>query len=437
MRRFHYFLAGTVVLGSFLFFVIPAAVVRADCLPPPTGGDDTITCTGTYPGTLNAGDGNDTVTNQGTINVDLDGGPGNDTLNNYGTVGDDIEGGDGDDTVNNYGTVNDDVRGGDGDDLLHNQATGVIGQPPNTRANLEGRDGDDTIINDGTVLTVITGGWGNDAITNNGTAGSVNGDFNNDVITNNGTVTGDLNGGSDNDLIVHNGTVGGDLLGSTGNDSIIVNGHVEGTVDAGRDGDIVILQNGATGNSGGNPNTLLLDGGDDNDELRFDLTVGNAAEEQRLHNQIATADPANGSLSFGSQVFQWLNFERLVDMVRLVFVPTAQPAPAAPEPDPCILNDGVNLAVCRYPNGDVAFLRLKNGEGRLHSYLSVDALYATPPGGVVIDQTDDEGYRLRVVREPEGDFLIEMYAPGAGTDDEFLEQSGPEVQPMVVYRLPL
>ena len=378
---------------------------------------------------MRGSDGNDIITNNGTVDRSINGGSGNDVVvNRAGGSVRDIRGGGGADQIDNYGTVRRDISGGSGNDTIVHHDTGVVDD-------IFGGNGNDVIVNNGHVGDDVNGGDGNDQITNSGTMDDLLAGRGNDTVTNNGTVGGDINSGPGNDVVVHNGTVNDDLLTGSGDDEVTINGHVDDQVNTSRGDDTVILQNGASGNSGGSPNTLRVNGGPGNDELRFDLTVGNPAEEQRLHNEIAAASPNNGSLAFGSQLFQWLNFERLVDMVRLVFAPTEQPEPA--EPDPCILNDGVNLAVCRYPNGDVAFLRLRNGEGRLHSYLSAAELGATPPGGVVLDRIDDEGYRLRVSRTTEGDFLIEMYSPGTDTNGEFLEQTSPDVQPVVAYRLPL
>ena len=306
----------------------------------------------------------------------------------------------GDDVITCTGTDNDGVNAGGGNDTITVVDTGTV------NGIIDGGDGNDVINNSGTT-TVIEAGTGDDVINNPGAAVSVYGDAGNDVINNSGTVSGSIFGWTGNDVINNSGTAA-IIYGEGGNDT-------------------VRLQNGASGLGG----TLSLYGGSDTDTLIFDFTVTDPAEEQNLHSTIAAASPASGNLTFRGTLFQWWGFEALVDLVRRALAP-------AGEPDPCPINDGVNLAVCRYPNGDVTFLRLKDGEGHPHSFLSAEEVNATPAGGVALDHTDEEGYRLRVTRTEEGDFLIELFAPGAGLEEEgTLEQVGPEALPVATYRLPL
>ncbi len=246
--------------------------------------------------------------------------------------------------------------------------TGIIGGAGNNTITVEkgmsikgpffgdaviGNGGDDTIINNGTTVSsgggtgengdiegdVATGNGGNDMIVNNGTvAGDIDGDTafgngGNDTLINNGIVGDDIDGdnashnGGD-DLIINNGTVGGDIEADDnttaansrgGNDMIIINGTVEGSifgdfgVAIGGD-DTVILQNGA---NGGSDHDMYIDGNDGNDTLVFNFTVNDRAALASLTTQIASANPADGSLTFNKQTFTWKNFENLQNQLTL------------------------------------------------------------------------------------------------------------------------
>lgn len=252
--------------------------------------------------------------------------------------------------------------------------TGIIGGAGNNQITVEkgttingpffgdgviGNGGDDTIINNGTTVSdgdgtgkngdiegdVATGNGGNDVIVNNGAvAGDMDGDTalgngGNDTLINNGSVGDDMDGdnashnGGD-DLIINNGIVGGDIEADDnttaknsrgGNDIIVVNGTVEGSVfgdfgvEIGGD-DTIILQNGA---NGGSDHDMYIDGNDGNDKLIFNFTVNDQSTLDTLASQIASADPASGSLSFNGQTFTWKNFERLQNQLVLAGQTTA------------------------------------------------------------------------------------------------------------------
>src|SRR5215207_3956320 len=84
------------VLGS-------TALVTADCAPAPSGGNDTIDCTGTDSDGVDAGAGNDSIHIEPTAVVGDE-------------ATDEVNGGDGNDGILNDGTVIGDINGDNGND---------------------------------------------------------------------------------------------------------------------------------------------------------------------------------------------------------------------------------------------------------------------------------------------------------------------------------
>ena len=166
--RLRRMLAATTLAAVFGMAIGPAPA-NASCNPPPTGGDDVITCDAAAD-TVNAGNGNDTVYGNGGDdrltggNGDdtLDGGNGNDRLT--GSNGDDIlDGGSGADYL--YGNNGDDtLLGGNGNDRLYGHANNDT---------LIGGAGNDTYYFDtdtalGADVLTETAGGGTDLITFSG-----------------------------------------------------------------------------------------------------------------------------------------------------------------------------------------------------------------------------------------------------------------------------
>jgi Ca2+-binding RTX toxin-like protein len=182
----------------------------------PNGSADGITITGT--------DANDSINGQ-DLNDKLSGGNGLDRI--YGRGGDDtIFGEQGDDFLAGE-SGNDSLDGGNGNDTIE----GGLGNDK-----LEGGDGNDT-LDDYSGQNILIGGLGNDILTGNG-------------------VDGLLDGGDGNDVLYsYNGS--DTLIGGSGNDQFQINQVYNGRPT----------------------NTVKIDAGDGNDEIRIYSTIAGAKTE--------------------------------------------------------------------------------------------------------------------------------------------------------------
>lgn len=338
MRAVVKYLSTFAVLALLVFFSL-ALVVQAGCTPAATSGDDVITCSGTSV-TINGGGGNDDITNNGAITnmrggsgddtltndgggvvfTTMSGGGGNDTIINNDTVFGTIEGGGGNDTIiiNGDGVVFDVIYGNNGNDTIinNNIATCILGgNGDDTITNdgtllclIDGEDGDDIITNNGTVEDDVLGGGGDDTMTNNGTIeGAFRGNGGNDAMTNSGTVMGNMNGRNGDDTVINYGTVERNLRGGDGNDDVqqMPGSVVLGNIEGGDGDDIITLYGGLVGG--------VIDGGNDNDTLRFAQVVADCAEYEALNASFSTWNPATGSVTINAFFYSWLNFETLIN----------------------------------------------------------------------------------------------------------------------------
>ena len=192
-----------------------------------------------------------------------------------------------------------------------------------------------TVVNNGTINTAGTHGNGifqtglagtTSTVTNNGTIDSnwtgisiYRGDT---VINNTGTILATSNGietsvvSSDTgaDVVNNTGTIiasGAAITTGGGTDTILVNGAVTGDVNAGTGDDAVTIGPSNPAING------MLNGGSGTDSLTFALTV-TAADAPALAATIAAASPAGGSLTYGGNVYEWTNFETLVNLLNVI-----------------------------------------------------------------------------------------------------------------------
>jgi hypothetical protein len=434
------------LITTFLLVAAPSAIVRAACSD--SGGG--IDCDGD----------NDTVTvGSGDTVSHVNGGGGEDDITNNGTVNGDVDGNDDNDTLNNSGTVNGDIYGQIGNDTITNEDTGEV------TGTIYGWDGDDVINNAGTA-GALEGGAGVDEVNNSGTVNNLTGDDGNDILNNTGTINGSLDGGfgvnSGDDTITNSGTVNGNIFGQEGNDTITNEdtGEVTGMIYAG-DGDDVINNAGTAGSIAGGTGddtvTLedgsnvagIIDGGEDEDgedvdTLVFDFTTNDEDAFNQFNEDFNNSDPDGGSITWLADVIEWVNFEVLQNLVEYI---NNNPGPGSGTGSgsggsgsdsgstrsgaACFFNDGI-LLVCRYQNGDVAFLLIDADEATLHTYVTSNELASTQAGEVSFDNTNDEGYRLRATHSPKDTFVVELYLPGTGAgEDGSLALTGPDAQPRV------
>lgn len=327
------------LIGVFGLILVLAGVLllpsshsmAAGCDPGNTGdgNDNGITCNDGSDGTVNGNGGNDTITNEGSHDGDIHGGDGNDTIINNGDHNGEVYGDDGDDTLINNDTWNlpsnnGEVRGGDGEDTIINNGTATN--------DIWGEDDNDTIIQNenGQVYNDLEGQNGDDTIINHGHVGNggneddINGGNGNDTLFNDGDVDGDMDGGNHNDTITNEGSIGDDLLGGGGNDEITNCGTVDDDLNAGSGNDTVTLCGDA--DVGGDVN-----GGSHTDTLIFDFTSEDQSEIDEFNEALNDGNnsPGSGTVTWRERVFHWINFEEIVNRVRLLVTGGAEPVPAS------------------------------------------------------------------------------------------------------------
>ncbi len=325
--------AAGIVLVLALVVLLPSShIIAAGCDPGNTGdgNDNGITCNDGSTGTVNGNGGNDTITNEGTHDGDIHGGDDNDTIINNGVHDGEVFGDDGDDTLINNDTWNlptnnGEVRGGDGDDTIINNGTSTN--------DIWGEDGDDTIIQNagGQVYNDLEGLNGDDTIINHGRVGNggneddINGGNNNDTLFNDGQVDGDVDGGNHNDHITNEGSIGDDLLGGNGDDEIINCGSVGDDLNAGGGNDTVTLCGDAEVGDD-------INGGSNTDTLIFDFTSEDQAEVDQFSEDLndGSNSPGSGTVTWRERVFHWINFEEIVNKVRLLVTGGDEETPAPP-----------------------------------------------------------------------------------------------------------
>lgn len=358
----HKSLRRALVLASVLVILalialVPFHTVIADCSPDGTSGNDSIICASDDSNGVNGGAGNDTITVDEGVQVDPSGGP----------LPIAINGGAGSDTIVNNGVVNGSMTGG-----LTNESDTVINNGQAIIVN--GGPGNDTVINNGQAIAVLGGVLpalpgpvpvdGNDTITNAGDALLVSGGPGDDQITNSG-----------NALFIS---------GDEGNDTVTV---TSGQVD-------------------------MLDGGDDFDTLVFDWETEDQEALNAWEAALASASAALGSATWGSNTYNWMNFEALVNRVRLqqardgiIVLPVetfALSGPGSTAPLAWLLNAGhgprwVRLSDMRLPDGtalrvmcldssgnwtdaNISGTALVEGGLKLYFFIRQDGLCATFPG---------------------------------------------------------
>lgn len=325
------------------------------------GGDDSITNDGTVNGDISGETladvsdvaqtfgGNDTIINEDIVNGNIDGEVlavadsasgadtipaiaqnfgGADSIVSDGTVNGDVSGDvmaasasssnallaiaqnfGGNDTIEVEGTVNGDVYGDVGAAAVSNTGGG-----PAIAQNFGGAD---QISTDGTVNGDITGDvfatasdniaqgfGGSDTIT---VRGEVNGDVSGDIMAVAGVTVADAFGGADRIVIegVINGQVYGDLIASaggsafSGDDTVILGdgAQVSGIIY----GDLMVALSTSPGF----------------DQLVFSMTIEDEEDYEELAALIAGANPAGGTLVINGRSYTWLNFEELVNALKL------------------------------------------------------------------------------------------------------------------------
>jgi hypothetical protein len=285
----------------FIVFSVSVMVAHADCMPPPTVGNDTISCDNTPPpGNTEGQDGDDII----IIDTGVSAG------------GSYVSGG--------YVGV---ITPESGNDIIINN--GYVGAIVGDGTLGDG-SGDDTIINNGNVSGIhgdsSSGiGSGDDNIVNNGNAGSMTGDTlnddgsGNDTITNNGTINGlgifgdtSIGNGSGNDIITNSGIVNSNIYGDnqagngTGSDAITNSGDVNGNIIAGGGNDTVTIQGNNANVSG------TIDGGADYDTLTFNLSTDDPAQAEAWAAEFAAANPNGGTITINGHIYTWTNFEELL-----------------------------------------------------------------------------------------------------------------------------
>ncbi len=273
----------------------------------------------------------DTLNNTGTMTGDFDMGAGADVITNSGAgaINGNVAMGAGDDALTNSAVVNGAVGMGDGNDVLTNSGAGAINGNVTTGA------GSDSLTNSATITGAVDMGDGNDVLTNSG-AGTLNGDVamgaGGDTLTNSAAIEGAVDMGAGNDILTNSGagTINGNVTMGAGDDSLTNSATITGAVDMGTDDDTLANNGTLDGpvNMGSGNDTLALsegavvngvmDGGVGVDALSFTFTV-QAAEYPALAAVLHSATaPAGGTLTINGNVYTWVNFEALVDLLTVL-----------------------------------------------------------------------------------------------------------------------
>ncbi len=316
---------GLVSVTLFVLALLVAPLSGSPALAQCGGTDPNIVCTGTDT------DGYQDSTPFTGVNITVESGA---TVSNGG--GDAIFAGSGS-TVTNNGTVsatgasNEGVYVFPGSTINNN---GSIATTGNSAAAVRLDGSGNQITNNGTISTSgsgsdAIGGTSGNTIINNGslaTTGTGAGIFQygsastTTTITNTGTITANGDG-----ILIWNGNTNIDHSGdiaatgraiSTGNgtDTVLLDGNVTGDVNTGGGNDAVTV---------GASNPRLngeLNGGAGTDTLTFALTV-TSAEAPALAAAIAAASPAGGTLTYGGNVYEWVNFETLINALNIIAGP--------------------------------------------------------------------------------------------------------------------
>lgn len=253
------------------------------------------------------------------------------------------------------------------------------------------------VINNG--IIIVTGSDANGIeeimagnVINNGTiTASNNGILTDDdstIVTNNGTITANNNAvqtGNGNDIVINNGTANGNIILGGGDDIMVVNGVVNG----------------------------MMDGGGGTDRIVFTLTVvGNIHDYDRVAAQLTAMSPAGGSIIINGQLYEWQNFEELVNLLR--FVDSA--------PQPCAFDGRINnydchapIAIYGYPLEIYAINPDTNGGEYAFSISQamIDAAGIPATGTVLIHEGFNQftGASIALYRHANGDFQINTTFP--------------------------
>jgi hypothetical protein len=281
----HYSLFGTTLIIALLalagiIFLRPSDHATAQCSPAPTGGADSIDCTGPINNPLDTAGGNDTVNLDGVDNTIFESGGGNDSITNT----DDIENSGfaaegGNDTFNNSGDIEDScIDMGAGNDVMTN--SGEIDD-----SCLYLGSGNDSLDNTGDIDDLcFDAEGGNDTFTNSGEIDDscINFSGGNDSFQNSGDIEDtDIRAGNGDDIIVNSGDADCiSIEGNSGNDLIINSGYFECSEIQGGDDEDLIFNFGTFDYSelrGGDDEDFisntgdflssLLSGGDDDDYI--------------------------------------------------------------------------------------------------------------------------------------------------------------------------
>lgn len=133
-------------------------------------------------------------------------------------------------------------------------------------------------------------------------------------------VNGGLDGGFGSDMLTTTGTLtNADLLGGDGADTLTLGGTGSGDAVGGADSDVVIVTSAQI--------TGILDGGEggtvDDDQLilAFDGGTVTQAQADAINDQLASANPASGSITLNTVTYTWVNFEQIVNQITFTIVP--------------------------------------------------------------------------------------------------------------------
>ncbi|GGZ11561.1 calcium-binding protein [Novosphingobium colocasiae] len=150
----------------------------------------------------------------------------------------------------------DSLHGADGDDAVY----GYYGDDA-----LYGDGGNDTLIG-GAGSDILDGGAGNDSLEGGEQNDTLSGGDGNDTLEG-GNGNDRLDGGAGNDRLVD---IGDDtILAGAGNDVIIHSGHGSVTIDAGTEDDRILIDHPNGYNVGGAPETIWVQAGAGNDEVKL------------------------------------------------------------------------------------------------------------------------------------------------------------------------
>jgi Ca2+-binding RTX toxin-like protein len=137
---------------------------------------------------------------------------------------------------------------------------------------------------------------------------------------------GTLAGNAGDDTLI--GGSGADSLAGGSGDDVLTGGPGDDTFDGGTgsgdavggaDSDVVIVTSAQI--------TASLDGGEggavDDDQLilAFDGGTVTQAQADAINTQLASADPASGSITINTVTYTWVNFEQIVNQITFTIVP--------------------------------------------------------------------------------------------------------------------